>query len=138
MKKFKLLLFITLIATLIAGLSACNCNGSDPDGVKTYTVTPDTSKSLTLNVGDSDVDFTQYFILKDSDGNEIPVTADMLDLSYVDTSKTGGFMVYLNYNGSSGALWFTVVTDNSGNQGGSTSDTVDLSSVFSQYTDISK
>ncbi len=138
MKKFKLLLFITLIATLIAGLSACNCNGSDSDGVKTYTVTPDTSKSLTLNVGDSDVDFTQYFILKDSDGNEIPVTADMLDLSYVDTSKTGGFMVYLNYNGSSGALWFTVVTDNSGNQGGSTSDTVDLSSVFSQYTDISK
>ncbi len=108
MKKFKLLLFITLIATLIAGLSACNCNGSDSDGVKTYTVTPDTSKSLTLNVGDSDVDFTQYFILKDSDGNEIPVTADMLDLSYVDTSKTGGFMVYLNYNGSSGALWFTV------------------------------
>ena len=138
MKKFKLLLFITLIATLIAGLSACNCNGSDSDGVKTYTVTPDTSKGLTLNVGDSDVDFTQYFILKDSDGNEIPVTADMLDLSYVDTSKTGGFMVYLNYNGSSGALWFTVVTDNSGNQGGSTSDTVDLSSVFSQYTDISK
>lgn len=138
MKKFKLLLFITLIATLIAGLSACNCNGSDSDGVKTYTVTPDTSKSLTLNVGDSDVDFTQYFILKDSDGNVIPVTADMLDLSYVDTSKTGGFMVYLNYNGSSGALWFTVVTDNSGNQGGSTSDTVDLSSVFSQYTDISK
>ncbi len=116
MKKFKLLLFITLIATLIAGLSACNCNGSDSDGVKTYTVTPDTSKSLTLNVGDSDVDFTQYFILKDSDGNEIPVTADMLDLSYVDTSKTGGFMVYLNYNGSSGALWFTVVTDNSDNQ----------------------
>lgn len=138
MKKFKLLLFITLIATLIAGLSACNCNGSDSDGVKIYTVTPDTSKSLTLNVGDSDVDFTQYFILKDSDGNDIPVTADMLDLSYVDTTKAGGFMVYLNYNGSSGALWFTVVTDNSGNQGGSTSDTVDLSSVFSQYTDISK
>lgn len=142
MKKFKLLLFITLIATLIAGLSACNCNGSDSDGVKTYTVTPDTSKSLTLNVGDSDVDFTQYFILKDSDGNEIPVTADMLDLSYVDTSKTGGFMVYLNYNGSSGALWFTVVTDNSDNQmmekqtyDAATFDNRNLQDILSQYTE---
>lgn len=139
MKKFKILLIVFAFATLIAGLCACNCNGSDSDGASiSYTVKADTGKSLTLTVGDT-VDFTQYFMVTDPDGNAVPVTNDMLDLTYADTTKAGGFMVYLNYKGSSGALWFTVVAEggaNQGSQGGTASDSVDLSSVFNQYADV--
>lgn len=126
MKKFKLFLFVVAIATLISGFCALGCNGSDDGNPTYYTVTPDASKSLTLKVGDT-VDFTQYFTVKDADGNSVSVTADMLDLTYVDMTKPGGFMVVLNYKGSSGSLWFTVVSDGSGNQGGNEKVTYTLS-----------
>ncbi|MCM1533456.1 MAG: hypothetical protein NC099_02265 [Corallococcus sp.] len=96
--------------------------GSIPSG--NCVISVDTSKSFALAVG-ATVDFTQFFTIKDGDGNDVTVTNSMLDLSKVDMSKAGSFTVTVSYGGSSTSAQFTV----SGSQVPAT----DLKAIFDKY-----
>lgn len=102
MKKFTLFAFLCALIISVAGLCACSCGGGK------YDISTDESKSYTLEVGD-EVDFTQYFIVKDNNGNQIVVTENMLDLTQVDTSAVGTFTVTLKIGSSVGKATFIVV-----------------------------
>ena len=74
---------------------------------------------------DEEVDYTQYFIIKDIDGNQLIVTRDMLDLSQADTSRAGTFSVTLTFRGQSITANFIVEPDE---------DTpAELKTVFANY-----
>ena len=104
MRKLRLLAIVLAIVLLSSiCLSACKKNGNDE-----YVITLDTTKSFTLRVGD-EVDFTQYFIVKDADGNPVTVTKDMLDLSNVDLTKPGMFSVTLTIGKSTKSAPFNVI-----------------------------
>lgn len=97
-------------------------------GEPVATVTVKDGKTTTLTVGD-DVDFTEYFVVTDKDGNAVTVTEDMLDLSKVDLTKAGTFTVVCTYDGVSATANFTV------NEKGSTGD-LTLAEIFAKYADI--
>ena len=101
MKKTKFLaILIAVTMALISIFSACK-QRSD------YTIALNASKSYTIEVGD-EIDYSQYFIVKDKNGYQIVVTEDMLDLSGVDTSKPGMFTVTVKIGGSSKTATFFV------------------------------
>ncbi|MDE7440198.1 MAG: bacterial Ig-like domain-containing protein, partial [Clostridia bacterium] len=102
--KLLVVLFAMIAAiTTLAGLCACksSCGNS-------YTVTVDTEKSTVIYVGD-EIDYTQYFTVKDKNGNQIIVTNDMLDLSEVDTSAPCSFTVTLKIGKTKESLTFFVI-----------------------------
>lgn len=100
MKKYGLLLAILLVLTLLMGVVACETVDGAVIGV-------DNSLSRNLEVG-SEVDFTKYFIIV-SEGNIVPTTEDMLDLSAVDLTKSGTFDVSCTYSEKSVSITFTVI-----------------------------
>ena len=148
MKKIKsLAILLAIVMVLGVGLAACNNDGK-------YVITLDMDKSFLLEQ-DSQVDFTQYFKVKDRDGNVVPVTKNMLDLSQVDLSKVGNtFKVTLTIGKSTKSATFIVVEKTSGGQkpnggggnGGGTGDdnppsggeTNELSTILAKYSDLSK
>ena len=139
MKRTKLLAIIVAVIVTLAGVfSACKVTPGDNSGANSgseYQITLNTDKSFILEVGDV-VDYTQYFIVKDKNGNRIMVTEDMLDLSRVDTSKIGSFTVTLTIGDSSKTALFNVKAKEGG------SDTPvnpgELSAVLAKYADASK
>ena len=119
--------FFTVTVT-IGGISkTATFTVKQPTSSSNYVITLNTSKSFVLQVGDV-VDYTQYFIIKDKKGNEIPVTESMLDLSKVDTSKAGSFTVTAKLDGASKTATFTVQAK------GSAPDSPDLPSGFDRET----
>ena len=133
MKKSRLLaIIIAVIVTLAAVFSACKSN-TDAD----YTIVLNTSKSFTLEVGE-EVDYTQYFIVKDRNGNQIVVTDSMLDTSRADTSKPGSFTVTVTIGNASKTATFTVKGANKPDDGQDEIDPSDYKSIFKLYADTSK
>lgn len=135
MKKGKLLFFLALIAIAVS-ICACDLIQSP----NSYTISLNADMPLEVEVGD-EIDFKEYFVVKDSDGNDVPVTDDMLDLSAVDTSVPGFFSVTLKVGSASYTLKITVFPK----QGSDTpSDPnppdvlvpAELSAVFAQYADM--
>lgn len=107
MKKGLLIISIVLVVSLVMGLfAACDTTVNNPD--PQYTLSVKTNADLTLTVGDTDIDFTQYFSIVNKDGDVIVVTADMLDVSQVNTTAEGTFNVVLTYHGISCTATFTV------------------------------
>ena len=109
MKKLAIVVLMILCVTCV--FSACNLVQT------TYTITTEKS-SYTVNVGD-EVDFTSYFTITSSDGENIPVTSDMIDTSNVNLTKVGAFIVTCTYKDASKSLIF-VVQKQSDDQGGTT------------------
>ena len=82
MKKVKIVaVLLAMVMMLSVCLVACNT-------VSEYTVTLDRTKSFLVEVG-AQLDYTQFFIVKDRAGASVTVTEDMLDLSKVDVSHVG-------------------------------------------------
>lgn len=136
MKKVKILA-ILLAMVMLLGVCLAACNNADA-----YVITLDMSKDYPYHVeqGDTTVDYTQFFKVKDGDGNLITVTKDMLDTSEVDVSQVGNqFTVTLTVGTSSKTAKFVVVEKTGGGkddqqQGGNTAD---LSTVLAKYADMS-
>lgn len=107
-KRTKLLIILmAAIVTFASILGVCACITGDD-----YTVSVNTEKPFILEVGD-DVDYTQYFIVTDKNGNQITVTDAMLDTSKAKTDKPGTFTVTLNIGGVSETVTFMVVSTGS-------------------------
>ena len=140
MKKAKILAVILAIV-VTCGVFFAACNTHEPE----YTITLNPNKSSTLKVGD-EVDFTQYFIVTDRDGNQITVTKDMLDLSQVDLSKPGIFAVTLTIGEMKKSMTFIVEENQGGsNTGGNNGDNnddntkpADIVAILAKYEDVSK
>ena len=101
MKKIKFVAILLAIVVLV-GICASACKTDD------YKIELNTDKSFTLEVGD-EIDYTQYFIVTDRNGNQITVTESMLDLNQVDTSIPGTFYVTLKIGNSKKTAIFVVV-----------------------------
>ena len=149
MKKIRLLAII-LALVMVAGACLVACNKTRK-GEYEITINPD--KSRTLEVGD-EVDFTQFFIVKDSNGNQITVTNSMLDLSKVNLAKPGSFAVTLTIGKQWKTATFIVIEkkneDNTPKPGGDTpnkpgddtptnpGDEADLATIFAKYANQTK
>lgn len=77
-------IFALLFAMIMAVAFVCACSRTRDE----YEITLNTDKSFVIEVGD-EIDYTEYFTVKDKNGNQIVVTTDMLDLSCADTSMPG-------------------------------------------------
>ena len=100
----------------------------NPTPEKKATVTIKTDKSFSLKIG-TEIDYADYFVVVDADGNSVTVTSDMLDLSKVDVTKEGSFEVVCSYDGVSATAKFTVTKD--GAQTGLT-----LDEIFAKYANV--
>lgn len=108
MKNVKLFVAILLVLVLMLAFVACETNDVVKGNGK-IEIALASDVSPILKVGDTDVDFTKYFTVKDADGNVVTVTSDMLDLSKVDTSKAGSFEVTVTYGGESFTATIAVI-----------------------------
>lgn len=129
MKKAKWFLIALLTLSLAACVSACTLSQMKGNPVSDYEITLNDGKSFELGVGE-EVDYTQYFIIKDKNGNSIIVTEEMLDLSQADTSVPGTFWVTLNFDGQTLKAKFTVTVKEE-------PDDPDYQAVFEKYADAS-
>ncbi len=109
MKKAKLFLIMLLTLSIAAFICACTetNSGTGSDPAPKYEISLDTERSFELEVGE-EVDYTQYFIVKDQNGNRIVVSEEMLDLSQADTSVPGMFWVTLKIGDQTLKAEFTV------------------------------
>ena len=89
MKHFKNLIWVVL---LLFTLSACDNNKL------TYEISINNNLSTNYFVGDT-LDLKQYFIISDSDGNNIEVTDSMIDSSTINMNQVGQYKVTLTYQG---------------------------------------
>ena len=105
MKRTRILAILFAIVAAISCICACASASND---APEYEITLNENKSFTVEVGD-EIDYTQYFIVKDKNGKKIPVTESMLDLSRADTSKIGSFTVTLTLGNFSKKATFIVV-----------------------------
>lgn len=104
----KLRLFAAGLVVAACSVAFVACDGSNKEE-PSYLMALDPTQSYTLEVGQQDIDFTRYFIIRDVNGLAITVTPSMLDLSKVDTSKAGTFEVELTIGGGKIKAVFTVV-----------------------------
>lgn len=110
------------------------CKGATDQVTYTLAVVPGAQTTYEVGTDKSAVDFTRYFAIKGSDGSNVTVTADMLDLSKVDFSTPGTFEVTLTYAGKDVTLIFTV--KEKGATPDPDPDPVDLSALFARYADM--
>lgn len=75
----------------------------------TYTLLVNQSKSTTIALNDSSVDFKEYFIIKDENDNNVEVLDSMIDASGVNLSAFGSYTLKLNYNNQTLTLVINVV-----------------------------
>ncbi len=104
MKKVKFLVVLLALVAMALGLCACDLSPAKPD----YDLSLNEERSFVLEVG-AEVDFTQFFTVKDRNGNQIVIDEEMLDLSEVNTAEPGTFDVTLTVGGQSITATFTVV-----------------------------
>ncbi len=121
MKKKTLFAILAIVLACAVGLGGCVFQHKSA----AYEITRTPDMSYWLEVGE-EVDFTQYFTVKNADGMEIKVTEDMLDLSEVDLTHPGMFEVTLTIGGKSMTIAFAV------REGGGAGD---LSDVLDAYAD---
>ncbi len=136
MKKIRFIGIFFAIALLIAGICACETNDNATGGSSepSYEIVLNTELPYTVEAG-SEVDFTQYFIIKDQNGNRIVVTEEMLDLSGADTSEPGVIIVTCKL-GKAVATANIIVTEKQTTQGGQ-GEIADIGSVLAKYADSS-
>lgn len=77
---------------------------------ETYTISINQELTTTLELGTETLDFKEYFIITDSNDNEIEVLDTMIDTSSVDFSKPGKFTITLTYKDQVQELEFNVIT----------------------------
>ena len=63
----------------------------------TYSILINETKSTSIDLNDSSVDYKDYFILKDSNGLTYEVTDSMIDASNVDLSVPGSYSIYITF-----------------------------------------
>ena len=63
----------------------------------TYSILINETKSTSIDLNDSSVDYKDYFILKDSNGLTYEVTDSMIDASNVDLSVHGSYSIYITF-----------------------------------------
>lgn len=137
MKKSK---FIAIILAIITVFSFCLCSCKSSSD---YKIKLNQDKPYVIEVGDK-IDYTEYFIVTDNNGNQIIVTEDMLELSEVNTSKPGTFSVTLTIGNSSATANFVVTAkgnepdDSNDPNDPPTTNPTDVSTVLAKYADISK
>lgn len=141
MKKKYLVVIAVLVVIFAFALVACDKTTYE----KTYFVEINYPISLNIELNSENIDFTKYFVITDDLGKNVPVTEDMLDLSGVDTTKTGTFGVTLTYEGKSCTAIFTVVAprdtdkdDDANKDDDKNDDKNDLAKVLALYDDYSK
>ena len=139
----KKIFFVSLLVVVLA-LSLVGCVGTGTGQTKPhdeYILSVKEDISLTLTVGD-EVDFTEFFTLENSEGEQLLVTEEMLDLSKVNLAIPGVFQVTLSYKGQSCTATFTVLPQGGGQggQGGEEPPVEEgkLSEVLSRYDDYDK
>ncbi|MBQ9146013.1 MAG: hypothetical protein IJX70_06135, partial [Clostridia bacterium] len=87
----KKLVFVSILLVAVMAVSLVGCITTDGT-----TVTLNRDLDFKLEVGEQ-VDFADYFIITDADGNRVDVTSDMLDLSKIDLSTPGTYVVTLTF-----------------------------------------
>jgi len=103
---------LTALALLVLlSLVLVGCSVGVGDGESAYTVTENEALSHTFSIGTANIDFTKFFTITAKNGEVIPVTEEMLDLSRVDFSREGTFTVTLTYKGQKCTATFTVQKD---------------------------
>src|SRR5690554_3144870 len=98
MKYIKGLLVFLLLITLVA------CGSKDKIS---YEIVVNDELTTTFEVGDK-IDFKEYFVITDSNGNNINILDSMLDLSNVKMDEQGSFVVRINYEGIEKDITFKV------------------------------
>lgn len=138
MKKAKLFLIMLLTLSIAAFICACTETNSDTDSdpAQKYEISLDTERSFELEVGE-EVDYTQYFIVKDLNGNRIVVSKEMLDLSQADTSVPGIFWVTLKIGDQTLKAEFTVTVKQTAPTDPDDPSAPGYRAVFEKYADAS-
>src|SRR5690554_2072515 len=92
---------ITMMLLLIVFVS---CTTTDE---VTYEILINESTPTTYEVGAS-ITYTDFFIIKDSLGNRITIEESMLDVSLVDMSKVGSYIIKISFEGVKNEVTITV------------------------------
>lgn len=101
MKNVKLIVAVLLVIVMVLAVVACEVKPDDKNNNNGDLILGlADGATLVFKVGDTDVDFTQYFSIKYTDGTSVTVTNDMLDLSKIDLSQEGTYPIILSYNGT--------------------------------------
>ncbi|HHT99051.1 MAG TPA: hypothetical protein GXZ79_03115 [Acholeplasma sp.] len=74
----------------------------------TYEISINTHVSTTININESNVDFTKYFTITDSNNKNIPVTNAMLNLNELNLNKAGTYNISITYKDVTKTLSITV------------------------------
>ena len=64
-----------------------------------YSIQINDSKSTTINLNDSSIDFKDYFIITDSKGNNVTILDSMIVDSLVDLTKQVSYPLYIQFEG---------------------------------------
>lgn len=73
-----------------------------------YEISINTNVSTTININESNVDFTKYFTITDSNNKNIPVTNAMLNLNELNLNKAGTYNISITYKDVTKTLIITV------------------------------
>ncbi|WP_143224692.1 bacterial Ig-like domain-containing protein, partial [Acholeplasma laidlawii] len=98
MKYIKAMLMMLLLVVLVS------CTTTDE---VTYEILINETTPTTYEVGDT-ITYTDFFIIKDSLGNTVTTQEAMLDVSLVDMSKAGSYMIRISYEGVENQVTITV------------------------------
>lgn len=80
------------------------------DVAVTYSIEINNLTPTQYTVGDQ-VDYVDFFIIKDSKGNTITTELSMLDVSLADMSKAGTYLVKIEYQGITEQVSITVIEE---------------------------
>jgi len=77
----------------------------------TYSIQINDSKSTTINLNDSSIDFKDYFIITDSKGNNVTILDSMIVDTLVDLTKQGSYPLYIQFEGLVEEIILNVIDD---------------------------
>lgn len=81
----------------------------NPVEVITYIISINLEVSNEIEINDDTIDYRDFFIIKDSNGQDIEVLISMLDLSLIDITKVGTYPLTISFNGTSEQISIHVV-----------------------------
>ena len=102
MNKLFKIVFLALAAIFI---SACE------EKNEIYQISINIEISTNIHIENVDFDFKQFFIIKDSKGNNIEVLDSMIDTSNVDYTEAGRYLVLINFQGLSEELYINLYSE---------------------------